>query len=157
MTSKKTLLNIKQNVHFPPVCLCEQRLKTKQDHMAAPTKRVLVPIGNGTEEIEAVCVIDVLRRASAEVVVASVEAEKTVVCARKTKIEADVLIQDVQDQSFDLIACPGGMPGAEKLRDSAILTAMLKKQVNNPQPSKINFYFRPLLVLSTEQFVLPQL
>ena len=48
------------------------------------TKKVLVPIADGTEEIEAVCIIDVLRRAGAEVVVASV-GEKTVTCSRELR------------------------------------------------------------------------
>jgi len=92
------------------------------------TKRVLVPIANGSEDIESVCIIDTLRRANADVVVASVEPTKQVVCARKTKIEADTLIGDVKDQDFDLIALPGGMPGAEHLRDCSVLIQMLKKQ-----------------------------
>jgi len=91
-------------------------------------KRVLVPIANGSEDIESVCIIDTLRRANADVVVASVEASKQVVCARKTKIEADAHINDVKDQEFDLIALPGGMPGAERLRDCDVLVQLLKKQ-----------------------------
>jgi len=53
------------------------------DAAEAPKKRVLVPIADGTEEIEAVTVIDVLRRAGAEVVVVSCEdGRKEVVCSR---------------------------------------------------------------------------
>jgi 4-methyl-5(b-hydroxyethyl)-thiazole monophosphate biosynthesis len=92
------------------------------------TKRVLVPIADGTEEIEAVCIIDVLRRAGAEVVVASV-GEKTVTCSRGVQIVADTLIGDCNSESFDMIVLPGGVPGAQNLRDSADLTELLKKQV----------------------------
>jgi len=91
------------------------------------TKKVLVPIAEGTEEIEAVCIIDVLRRAEAEVVVASV-GEKEVICSRGVKIVADKLIGECLDDTFDMIALPGGIPGAENLRDSADLIAILKQQ-----------------------------
>lgn len=92
-------------------------------------KRVLVPIANGTEEIEAVCIIDTLRRAQYEVMVASVEPTLQVTCSRQTKLVADVTIADCIHQQFDLIACPGGMPGALHLRDSKPLTILLKTQV----------------------------
>ena len=62
---------------------------------AAKAKRVLVPIADGTEEIEVVTVVDVLRRAGAEVVLASVEEEDRVVCSRGVKIEADCNIKAV--------------------------------------------------------------
>jgi 4-methyl-5(b-hydroxyethyl)-thiazole monophosphate biosynthesis len=94
----------------------------------ASSKRVLVPIGEGTEEMEAVITIDVLRRAGASCVVASVEASKEVRCSRGVKLVADAFIQEVKDESWDLIACPGGMPGAERLRDSSILEAMVRRQ-----------------------------
>lgn len=90
-------------------------------------KTVLVPIAAGIEEIEAVTIIDVLRRAGAEVVVASV-ADLQIVASRGVKLTADKRIADCARQSFDLIALPGGMPGAEHLRDSADLIAMLKAQ-----------------------------
>ena len=91
------------------------------------TKKVLVPIAAGTEEIEAVCIIDVLRRAGAEVVVASVGA-KEVTCSRGVKLVADKLLGDCKSDAFDMIALPGGIPGAENLRDSADLTELLKRQ-----------------------------
>ncbi len=92
------------------------------------TIRVLVPIANGTEEIEAVCIIDTLRRAGAEVTMASVEATLQVTASRGTKLIADALITDCADTVYDCIAVPGVMPGAEHLRDSEILTALLKNQ-----------------------------
>ena len=76
---------------------------------AAKAKRVLVPIADGTEEIEVVTVVDVLRRAGAEVVLASVEEEDRVVCSRGVKIEADCNIKAVTGrqggkEGWDLIA-----------------------------------------------------
>ncbi len=88
---------------------------------------VLVPIADGTEEVEAVCIIDVLRRAGASVTIASVDALQ-VTASRGVKIVADCLITDCIGSVYDLIALPGGMPGAEHLRDSDELTAFLKSQ-----------------------------
>jgi len=92
------------------------------------SKSVLLPIADGTEEIEAVCIIDTLRRAKADVTVASVTGKFLVTCSRGVKITADVHIADCINKDYDLVVLPGGMPGAEHLRDSAQLTAILKKQ-----------------------------
>jgi 4-methyl-5(b-hydroxyethyl)-thiazole monophosphate biosynthesis len=93
------------------------------------SKSVLVPIADGTEEIEAVTVIDVLRRAEAQVTVASVEARRQITASRGVRIVADCLIGDCIDTSFDLVVLPGGMPGAEHLRDSDDLKAILLEHV----------------------------
>jgi protein deglycase len=90
------------------------------------TKRVLVPIADGTEELEAVSIIDVLRRAGAHVTVASVDGLQ-VTASRSVRLVADALIAEAGD-TYDLIALPGGMPGSEHLRDSVPLTALLKRQ-----------------------------
>ena len=90
-------------------------------------KKVLVPIADGTEEIEAVCIIDVLRRAGAAVTVASV-GELQVTASRGVKLVADQLIGACLDETYDLVVLPGGMPGAEHLRDSRELETILKDQ-----------------------------
>lgn len=90
--------------------------------------KILVPIANGSEEIEAVCIIDTLRRAGADVTVASVEATRQVTCSRGVNLTADTLIEECAETLYDLIVLPGGMPGAEHLRDSELLTALLKQQ-----------------------------
>jgi 4-methyl-5(b-hydroxyethyl)-thiazole monophosphate biosynthesis len=87
---------------------------------------VLVPIADGTEEIEAVCIIDVLRRAGAEVTVASVD-NLQITASRGVRIVADCLIEDCLDRPFDFIALPGGIPGAEHLRDSRPLIQLLRR------------------------------
>ena len=89
-------------------------------------KTALVPIATGSEEIEAVSIIDTLRRAEIAVTVAAVGTETTVVCSRGVVLTAEVLITDLAGHTFDLIALPGGMPGAEHLRDSTALTALLR-------------------------------
>jgi protein deglycase len=90
-------------------------------------KKVLVPIADGTEEIEAVCIIDTLRRAGADVTVASV-GKLQVTASRGVKLVADARIADCKGQTYDCIVLPGGMPGAEHLRDSAELIELLRKQ-----------------------------
>ncbi|MBN1123633.1 MAG: DJ-1/PfpI family protein [Sedimentisphaerales bacterium] len=90
-------------------------------------KTALVPIADGTEEIEAVTMIDTLRRAGVEVTVASVGA-KQIQASRRVNLVADRMISDCLNVVFDLIALPGGLPGAEHLRDSAELTQMLTDQ-----------------------------
>jgi 4-methyl-5(b-hydroxyethyl)-thiazole monophosphate biosynthesis len=89
--------------------------------------QVLVPIADGSEEIEAVCIIDVLRRAGAEVTVASVNGLQ-VTASRGVKLVADALIADCAEREYALIALPGGMPGAEHLRDSPALERLLRRQ-----------------------------
>lgn len=91
------------------------------------SKKVLVPIAEGTEEIEAVCIIDVLRRAGASVTVASVGGAQ-VTASRGVRLVADQHISECVEEVYDLIALPGGIPGAENLRDSKELTVMLRRQ-----------------------------
>jgi len=90
-------------------------------------KDVLVPIADGVEEIEAVCIIDTLRRAEANVVVASV-GNLSVTASRDTRITADTTLAQCTGQTFDLIALPGGMPGATHLAQCPELIQMLKDQ-----------------------------
>jgi 4-methyl-5(b-hydroxyethyl)-thiazole monophosphate biosynthesis len=90
-------------------------------------RTALVPVADGTEEIEAACLIDTLRRAGVDVTVASVGALQ-VTASRGMKIVADTLIAECAGRTYDCIALPGGMPGAEHLRDSAPLIALLKGQ-----------------------------
>ncbi|TYL46723.1 DJ-1 family glyoxalase III [Marinomonas sp. IMCC 4694] len=89
--------------------------------------KVLVPIANGNEDIEAITIIDVLRRGGVAVTVASIHESKQVVMAHGTKVEADVRLAEVSEQVFDAIVLPGGMPGAEHLRDCQLLIDMLEK------------------------------
>jgi 4-methyl-5(b-hydroxyethyl)-thiazole monophosphate biosynthesis len=91
------------------------------------SKKVLVAIADGTEELEAVTIIDILRRAKANVTVASV-GNKQITASRGVNLVADAVISDCVGKVYDLIALPGGMPGAEHLRDSKELTDMLKAQ-----------------------------
>ncbi|MCU0520180.1 MAG: DJ-1/PfpI family protein [Anaerolineae bacterium] len=92
------------------------------------TRTALVPIADGSEEIEVVCIVDTLRRGGVTVTVASVMDDLQITASRQTRIVADVRIADCAGLTYDLIALPGGMPGAEHLRDNAELTALLVAQ-----------------------------
>ncbi len=90
-------------------------------------KRVLVPVAGGSEELETVCIVDVLRRSGAAVTLASVDGRE-VVMSKGIRLAADCLITDCANAVYHLIALPGGMPGSEHLRDSAALTDLLQRQ-----------------------------
>lgn len=94
------------------------------------SKKVLVAIADGTEELEAVTIIDVLRRAGADLTVASV-GDKQITASRRVKIVADALISDCLEESYDLIVLPGGIPGADNLRDSKELIELVKAQAES--------------------------
>nr|XP_051114635.1 protein DJ-1 homolog B [Andrographis paniculata] len=96
--------------------------------------KILVPIANGTEEMEAVIIIDVLRRAKAEVVVASVEGTLEILASRKVKLVADVLLDEAINSSYDLIVLPGGLGGAQAFANSEKLVNLLKKQRESNKP-----------------------
>ena len=78
-------------------------------------KRVLCLLVDGFEEIEALTPVDLLRRAGAEVVLASLAAERHVTGRCQVAIHADALLADVMEENFDLLLIPGG-PGVAALR-----------------------------------------
>ena len=91
--------------------------------------RVLIPIAEGFEELEAVTIIDLLRRAGFEVVVASIHGRDAVTGSRQTRVVPDVSLAEILDDDFDLIVLPGGLPGADNLnQDSRIITLLHKMQ-----------------------------
>jgi len=96
--------------------------------------KILVPIANGTEEMEAVMIIDILRRAKANVVVASVEDKLEILASRNVKLVADVLLDEAANLSYDLIVLPGGLGGAQAFANSEKLTNLLKQQRESNRP-----------------------
>jgi 4-methyl-5(b-hydroxyethyl)-thiazole monophosphate biosynthesis len=78
-------------------------------------KRIAVHLADGFEEIEAVTIIDVLRRADLDTVVVSVSGSIEVAGAHQLKILADILFDNVDYNLVDMIVLPGGMPGASNL------------------------------------------
>ncbi len=90
-------------------------------------KKILVPVADGTEMVEALSIVDVFRRAGAEVDIASVH-DLVFTSSHNVKIYADKLIDECKDEDYDLIAVPGGIPGAENLSKSETLIEILKIQ-----------------------------
>ncbi|MES1942972.1 DJ-1 family protein [Salinisphaera sp. PC39] len=93
--------------------------------MPAPT--VLVPLADGFEEIEAITVIDILRRAGVEVTAAGVDG-RTVHASRGVTVEADALLDEVADRDYDLVVLPGGAGGAKRLTEDARVQALIRRQ-----------------------------
>jgi 4-methyl-5(b-hydroxyethyl)-thiazole monophosphate biosynthesis len=88
--------------------------------------RVLVPIADGVEEIEAVTIIDVLRRAGVEVVSAGLTG-KPVTASRKVKLIPDKSLEAVKDEAFDMIVLPGGGDGVDNLKRDPRVEAILRR------------------------------
>lgn len=90
------------------------------------TKKVLVPLADGFEEIEAATIIDVLRRAGIEVKVASLDAP-LVTGAHSLQFATDGSLADFAGQDFEMIVLPGGMPGSSNLAASPQLKTKLQE------------------------------
>ena len=96
-------------------------------------KRVLVPLAEGFEELEAVTIIDVLRRAGLEVVVASL-GSSPVTGSHGIRIAADTPLAALAEQEFDMIALPGGMPGADHLKKDPRITEIVQRLHGKGRP-----------------------
>jgi protein deglycase len=94
--------------------------------MKTPT--ALVPVAHGSESLETVTLVNVLRRAEVEVTVASIEADLIVSGTRGVRIGADKRLLELLEHKYDLIALPGGEKGAEALNRHAPLIEMLEQQ-----------------------------
>ena len=87
--------------------------------------KVAIVLANGFEEIEAVSLIDILRRAEIDAV--SVGLDKKCVCgAHGIEMIADEILDDIKVSEFDMIVLPGGLPGAENLAKSEKLGKILR-------------------------------
>ena len=87
--------------------------------------KAAIVLANGFEEIEAVSLIDILRRAEIDAV--SVGLDKKCVCgAHGVEMIADEILDDIKVSEFDMIVLPGGLPGAENLAKSEKLGKILR-------------------------------
>ena len=80
-------------------------------------KRVAVHLAEGFEEIEAVSIIDVMRRAEIRTLVVSVTGKKKVTGSHGIQITADILFEESDYNAVDMIILPGGMPGSDNLKN----------------------------------------
>src|SRR5512139_791383 len=85
---------------------------------------VLVPLAQGCEEIEAVTVIDILRRAGITVVSAGLDAQP-VRASRGTVLIPDTTLEAALKQSYDMVVLPGGQPGTNNLTADPRILALL--------------------------------
>lgn len=90
-------------------------------------KRVSIFLANGHEEVEALTVVDLLRRASIEVTMVSIEEELTVVGSHGIKYYADEKFSEANLTDLDMIILPGGMPGTNNLSQNSRLIDLLKE------------------------------
>lgn len=90
--------------------------------------KILVPVADGIEMIEALAIVDVFRRAGTDVDIASVGKELLITSSHQVRIYADKLIDECVNEQYDLVVIPGGIPGAHNLAASEALTEILKKQ-----------------------------
>jgi 4-methyl-5(b-hydroxyethyl)-thiazole monophosphate biosynthesis len=77
--------------------------------------KVFIPLVNGFEEIEAITVVDVLRRGGIDVTIVSIESTQKVIGSHNIIVEADTLFDNTDFSSGDMIVLPGGMPGTNNL------------------------------------------
>ena len=91
---------------------------------------VLVPLAQGCEELEAITITDLLVRAGISVTTCGLD-DLPVLASRGTTIIPDTSIDKVMDETYDLIVLPGGLPGADHLRDNEQLQSLLKKQAQD--------------------------
>jgi len=88
--------------------------------------RVLIPLAPGFEELEAVSLINILRRADVEVLTAGLYSG-TVCASRGTVVLPDTSLEQVMHEDFDLVVLPGGLPGADNLRDDPRIIHLLQR------------------------------
>ncbi|MGH8671598.1 MAG: DJ-1 family glyoxalase III [Burkholderiales bacterium] len=92
--------------------------------------KVLVPLAQGCEELEAVTIIDVLRRGGIEVTTTALD-KKEVRGSRATVLVADTLLDDALAGAYDMVVLPGGMPGSANLKNDTRILALLKKMAGD--------------------------
>ena len=86
---------------------------------------VLVPLAQGCEEIEAVTIIDILRRAGISVVSAGLDAQP-VRASRGTVLIPDTTLEEALKQSYDMVVLPGGQPGSNNLKADTRIIGFLQ-------------------------------
>ena len=91
-------------------------------------KKVILMLAEGFEEIEAITVVDVLRRANIVCDMCSIDKE-SVTGAHNIAVKADCHIDDINVLEYDAIVLPGGLPGATNLRDERV--AKFAKELND--------------------------
>ncbi|MFV0268091.1 MAG: DJ-1 family glyoxalase III [Draconibacterium sp.] len=97
-------------------------------------KNIAVHLAEGFEEIEAISIIDVLRRASLKVTVVSVTGDLVVTGAHQIQVTADKLFEDVDYSEIEMLVLPGGMPGSANLKAHGGLREQILNFNDNEKP-----------------------
>lgn len=95
-------------------------------------KRVLVPLAPGFEEVEALAVVDYLRRADIHVVTASVGAPNPITGRSRIRVMADIDLDEALTEwgdAWDAVVIPGGGPGVERLLESEAVLGLLARRM----------------------------
>ncbi len=87
--------------------------------------KIYIFMADGTEEVEALTVVDILRRAKVNVITVSVMGRKQIVSSHKIGIECDELYGESDYMDGDMIVLPGGMPGTTHLKEHEALRKVL--------------------------------
>ena len=88
--------------------------------------RVLVPLAQGCEELEAITIVDLLRRANIEVTTASLDGAP-VKASRGSVLVADTTLEQALQKEYDMVVLPGGLPGADHLNNDPRIHTLLQK------------------------------
>ena len=84
--------------------------------------KAVVFFAEGTEECEALLVVDLLRRARVEVTIASATGNRAITSSHKVHINADALAEDIDYSDVDMVVLPGGIPGTPNLAANKTVT-----------------------------------
>lgn len=87
---------------------------------------IYVHLANGFEEIEALTIVDLLRRADLQVQTISITGDKKVMGTHGIPVEADILYQEADYEQCEMIVLPGGLPGADYLGEHEGLTKHIR-------------------------------
>lgn len=90
----------------------------------------LIPLAEGFEDLEAITVVDLLRRAEINVTTAGLK-KGPITGSRGTTVIPDTSLDEVLDQDFDVIVLPGGLPGSDHLGEDPRIQQLVVKQANN--------------------------
>ncbi len=96
--------------------------------------KVLVPLADGFEEIEAMSIIDVLSRGGVDVVVAGLEKREVEGSNTGLKFIAHTVLDEVDVSSLDMVVLPGGLPGSEHLAKSQKVKEIIKELHDADKP-----------------------
>lgn len=91
---------------------------------------VLVPLAQGCEELEAVTIVDLLRRAGVEVLTASLDGEP-ITASRGVRLLADTDLDEALQRDYDMVVLPGGKAGADNLESDPRVRDLLRKMADS--------------------------